>query len=204
METSPERRAGLKFKFQVSKFKEEGDLISAIKDWLPITKRNRVALGFALAALVIFVVWNLMPIYDFNATSSERRVFQVIWMHSFDFEYFRSVIASLNMDVLRVIFIRLAFMLNGLLVFTILPFWKIVHASGYLTVPLAVASAAGGLYFFSWGFYIVSYSPASVPHHGLTLFLVSKSMLLSSAALLIFKNELALRHELEVKKMMDS
>jgi hypothetical protein len=32
-------------------------LIAAIKDWLPITDRNRVALGFAFAALVMFVWW---------------------------------------------------------------------------------------------------------------------------------------------------
>ena len=34
--------------FKNSKFKEEGDLIAAMKDWLPITKRNRAALGLRL------------------------------------------------------------------------------------------------------------------------------------------------------------
>ncbi len=46
------------FKIQISRKRD--DLIAAIKDWLPITNRNRVALGFAFAALVMFLTWNFL------------------------------------------------------------------------------------------------------------------------------------------------
>jgi len=36
--------------------------------WLPLTARNRVALGLAALALVMFVMWNCLPHYDYGAT----------------------------------------------------------------------------------------------------------------------------------------
>lgn len=176
---------------------------SIISKWLPITKRNRVALGFAALALVMFVTWNLLPAYNYGESTPAGRVFQSVWPIFVDLEFYRFVMSSLDKQVLRIVFIMLAVLFQGLLVFTILPFWKVIHASRCLTVSVAVANIAGG-FFILWELFTQGYQHASIPYQSLTLLLVGLTMLMLATALFIFKNELELRYEIEVEETLNS
>ncbi len=176
----------------------------AIRDWLPITKRNRVALGFAFAALVMFVTWNLVP----YVTRGEGRVAGmaalIIWPQVFSPRTYSLAIGYLGNGYLgyyegfKIVAMMLSLILNGLIVLVIIPFWKILHASTYVRLCLAMMNLVGAcaalLFIFEFGSneYIL----------GIVFALMALSMFALSASLFIFKNELGLRHDLEVKKMM--
>ncbi len=176
----------------------------AIKDWLPITKRNRVALGFAFAALVMFVTWNFLPYYEYGAMSSNQRVLIIIWFGMVNPDNYLNAIRSTDIDGFLWIAHSTALLLNGILVMVVIPFWKMIHSSEYLKMPLAVANLVGGLMWYSNLYEIFRYkdSDYSTPYLYATYLLIALTMFTLSAALFIFKNELGLRHELEVKKMM--
>ncbi len=170
----------------------------AIRDWLPITKRNRVALGFAVAALVIFVTWNFLP----DPHRSEDIVATEIWPELFSPDKYMNVFESPDIDGFRFVASAISVILNGLLILAIVPFWGILHASNYIRIPLAVLNLVGGLMLL-W--YVgESVIKSDDPYEMLVLLLISLSMLALSVALFIFKNELGLRDDLEVKKMMEN
>jgi hypothetical protein len=177
-------------------------LIAAIKDWLPIMKRNRVALGFAFAALVMFVTWNFLPYYGaMRAHESDGLVFMMIWPEMVNPDRYLNVIRSPDIDGFIEVVARMAILLSGLLVLTIVPLWKIIHVSRLLTIPLAVANCVGGLAVL-WLLFDDNMHVNSPPYAFAALIMIAFTMLVVSTALFIFKNELGLRHELEVKKMM--
>jgi hypothetical protein len=179
----------------------------AIKNWLPITKRNRVALGFAFAALVMFVVWNCFPSYITHYASShttytfEGLVFMMIWPEMVDLGNYLSVIRSPDINGFIRVAASMALLLNGLLVLMIVPLWKMIHASKFLTIPLAVANFVGGLVVL-WILFKENLDTSPAPYEVATLLMIALTMLVLSLALFIFKNELGLRDDLEVKKMM--
>ncbi len=172
-----------------------------MKDWLPITVRNRVALGFASAALVMFVTWNLFPYYEFGAKSFDQRIVTIIWPEMVDPDSYLNVIRSPDIDGFLSVAASMATLMNGLLVLTIVPFWKMIHASKFLTLPLAVANFAGGLVVL-WILFKENLHSDPVPYQAATLSMIALTMLVLSAALFIFKNELGLRNDLKVKKRM--
>ncbi len=167
----------------------------AIKNWLPITKRNRVALGFAVLALVMFVTWNLLPYYQPGPESFKGVYMTRIWVIFVDLDFYPMIFTS------PVFFAAyMVLLLNGLVALAIVPFWKILHFSNYLRIPLAVVNFAGGSIFLS----IIFEEGVDLngPYRFTAFLLVTLTMFALSAALFIFKNELGLRHELEVKKRM--
>ena len=170
----------------------------AIRKWLPITKRNRVALAFAFAALVIFITWNFLPDPD----RSEDIVATELWPELFSPYNYTVFFESPDIDGFRSVVASISVILNGLLILAIVPFWRILHASNYIRIPLAVLNLIGGLMilWYVGESVIKSYAPYEL----LVLLLISLSMLALSVALFIFKNELGLRDDLEVKKMMGS
>jgi hypothetical protein len=182
--------------FQLSK---ESDAMSdAIKNWLPITKRNRVALGFAFVALVIFVTWNFLP----NVNSSEGIVAIELWSEVFSIYRYTDVFRNPNIEDFRIIAAFISIIFNGLVIVAIVPFWRIFHASNYIKLPIAILNLSGGLIMLS--FVIEEISDRGNLYETCIFALIALSMLALSAALFIFKNELGIRHELEVKKTMGS
>jgi hypothetical protein len=180
-------------------------MIDAIRDWLPITKRNRVALGFAVAALVMFVTWNFLPYYDYNYGSShityirDGWMFMHLWSKYFDPDFYFGMIHSTEFSGFVKLGLVISHLINSLLVFITIPFWKIIHASKYLSIPLALSNFVFGCVLLI----VLTKNQYDPPYMAMRLFLSSSAMLALSAALFIFKNELGLlRHELEVKKMM--
>ncbi len=174
-----------------------------MKDWLPITKRNRVALGFAVAALVMFVTWNFLPDYNYGESSPHGIVATELWPNVCSPDTLTNVIKSPDIDGFLELAATLALIQNGLVLLVILPFWKMLHASIYIRLPLVLVNLAGGAV-VSW--FVFADGVDLDDLHGLyeliTLCLIALSMISLGVTMLIFKNELGLRHELEVKKMM--
>lgn len=186
--------------FESSSFKEEDDLITAIKDWLPITVRNRVALGFAFAALVMFLVWNFLPNYPNGETEPDGIVAMDLWSSVFDLDNYIHVIKSPDIDGFMVIAACFSLTQSGLLVLAILPLWKILHSSLYVRLPLAVVNLAGGLLVL-WLVFEDGIEGRNIIYL-VAMVLLAFSMLSLSVAMFIFKNELGLRHEREVEGLM--
>lgn len=180
----------------------------AIKNWLPITVRNRVALGFAFASLVMFVTWNLLPNYNTVDYDGDRPIFESdglvyskLWPVIFNPEIYHSVIKSPNVGEFLVIAAFMSLLMNGLIVLSLVPFWKILHATNYLRIPVAIVHLIGGgvvLKFFFKGLF----DSEVPPFENLSTLLISVTMLMVFIAMMIFKNELTLRHDQEVKQAM--
>ncbi len=190
-------------------------MIDAIKNWLPITTRNRVALGFAFAALVMFVTWNFLPYYESRFTTTQKThyefegwVFMQVWPEMVDPDNYIQAIRSPDVEEFLSVAASVALLLNGTIVLLLVPLWMIFQASNYLRLPIAIVNLLGGLvvfkFFFDGVLEQLDESPFndSAPYQNITMFLISLTMLMVFVAMLIFKNELGIRHELEVKKTM--
>lgn len=158
--------------------------------WLPITARNRVALGLAFAALVMFVVWNCLPYYDYGgATEPNGIVAMTLWPEIvFSPDFYLMVFKEPDMEGFLVVASFMAMIQSALVTLAAMPFWKHLHASPYIRLPLAIVNllgAAATLWLLS---------EASL-NWVAPLILIALNMFTLSAALFVFKNELALREE---------
>lgn len=171
-----------------------------IREWLPITKRNRVALGFAVLALVMFVIWNLMPCYilgnfsNYPAFTREGRNFMRIWPEMINMDSFFYILKTPNFSGFLYIIASVSLLLNGLIVLILIPIWKILHASIYLRLTLALMNLLGGVVMMKFFFDIDDHAFVSA-NEKITLLLISFTMLTVFVSMMIFKNELQLRHE---------
>ena len=173
-----------------------------IREWLPITIRNRMALGFAFAALVMFVVWNLMPYYPMVDEPSEGLVLTGFWPRFFDMDYYVISFRSPDVEDFMELAAIMALFLNALVVLVLVPFWKFLHASRFLTIPVAVVNLLGGSLIL-WFTYDMGVEHA--PKYSLLVMsLIACTMYFLGLAMLIFKNELGLRHEREVGETLNS
>jgi hypothetical protein len=176
-------------------------LIAAIKDWLPITVRNRVALGFAGLALVMFVTWNFLSYNNRDEGWVAGMAAMKIWPPVFSPSSYVVVVGFLGYyDGFKIVAMMVSLILSGLTVLVILPFWKILHASTYVRLCLAIMNLAGACATLLFAFESITWSVSYLP--GMIFVLMALSMLALSASFFIFKNEIGLRHEREVKKMM--
>lgn len=181
-----------------------------MKDWLPITVRNCLALGFAMLALVMFVTWNFLPFYqeDFSTGLSAPKptyqglVLMQVWPEMVDPDNYILVFKSPDVDGFLSVAASVALIMNGLIVLTLVPLWKILHASIYLRLPIALVNLLGGAVVLKYSIESLIKEHNDAPFQNLTLFLIALTMLTVFLSMLIFKNELELRHELEVKKIM--
>ncbi len=165
----------------------------SLKEWLPITTRNRVALGLAALSLVMFVVWNFLPNYEYGATEPEGIFASHIWLFVFSPDHYIRVFKSPDIDGFLVIAANMALIQCGLVTFAVLPLWKLLHASAFVRLPLAFVNLIGGA-IVVW--FVIQYDPDdAVPYVFAILSLITLNMFALSAALFVFKNELALREE---------
>lgn len=159
--------------------------------WLPITRRNRVALCLAAVSLVMFVVWNSLPYYEAEGEPSIGIVASVAWPEFFDPHNYLDVIRSPDIDGLLSATASFGLILGGLVMLMAVPFWQILHASNYIRIPLAVLNLLGGAVITWHLFDSVIDDPA--PHWFITVLLMALSLFSISAAFFLFKNELPLR-----------
>lgn len=119
--------------------------MSWLKEWLPITKRNRVALGFAGASLLTFLAWNFLPLEYGEILGSPACTFvwPVIFSSLIDYK------AYPNMDMEDLVAMAAYFVMLGYGVLSLLmvPLWEILHASKFTSIPLAIIGMLGGLVF---------------------------------------------------------
>lgn len=74
----------------------------------------------------------------------------------------------------------MALLLNGLVVLAIVPFWKILHSSNYLRMPLAVVNFTGGSGVFC--FIFKEEFDFNAPYNTATILLIALMMFALSAA----------------------
>lgn len=171
-----------------------------LKNWLPITKWNRVAVGFIFMGLVMLVTWNFIPVYEVYDSHPQGLALEVIWGEVFSLDFYLDAFKSPSIDDFISICACMALIQNAVVLLVGLPFWKIFHASNYLKVPLALVNLVGGLIVLK--FFFESFMDNETFSTQVILLLIAMSMLAVFLAMLIFKNELELRHDLEVKKTM--
>jgi hypothetical protein len=174
-----------------------------IKNWLPLTKRNRVALGFAFAAMVMFVVWNLLPLRDSMIGYPTASFF--LWPKVFSPNSYIHLVKSTSTGIFLGLASNLSLLLNGLIVLAIIPFWRVFHVSGYIRVPLAVVNLTGSLINFRYAFFNYPQKADRSIDWGnswfIVVILIGLSMLTLSVALFLFKNEQGLRSDHERREM---
>lgn len=165
--------------------------MKGFKEWLPITARNRVALGLAALALVMFVVWNCLPYYESEGEPSVGVAATVAWPEFFSPDNYMDVIRSPDIEGILSAAACMGVILGGLVVLLIVPLWQILHAALYVRLPLALMNLLGGAT-VSWHLFENAYH-SSTPYWFVTLLLMSLSLFFISAAFFTFKNELVLR-----------
>jgi hypothetical protein len=164
-------------------------------EWLPITRRNRVALLLAFAALVMFVVWNCLPNCEFAGdTEPDGIVATSLWPEEIlsPVLYVQTFKAP-DMDGFLAVAACMSLILNALVTLALIPFWKMLHASSFVRLPLAFVNLLGGAVIV-WHL-VANASEEPQPYWYAILLLMAAGMFALSAALFVFKNELALREE---------
>lgn len=161
--------------------------------WLPITARNRLALSLASLSLVVFVTWNCLPHYRYpGATEPDGIVASILWPEIVRPDLYIMVFKNPNIKGFLSIAAYMALIQNALVMLAAVPFWKLLHASFYIRLPLAIVNLLGGtviLWFTQNGYGNTS------PYWLTMMTLIALGMFALSAALFVFKNELALREE---------
>jgi hypothetical protein len=168
------------------------------REWLPITGRNRVALCLAALALLLFVVWNCLPNYHYKDTKPHGIVATSLWPAVIKPSHYITVFKSPNIQSCLAIAAWMALIPNAFVTLAAVPFWKLLHASSYIRLPLACVN------FFDctvWLLLFFRYGHDDLHPKLVFIFsLKTLSMFTLSAALFVFKNELAQREE---KKLRD-
>jgi hypothetical protein len=162
-----------------------------VSGWLPITMRNRVALGFAAAALPLFVLWNCLPHYKYEygfVTEREGSIAMALWPDIFSPDLYLMVRKDPDFQTFLLLAAFMALIQSALVTLAAMPFWKHLHASPYIRLPLAIVNLLGGA---ATLWLIIDASR----HWVAPLILMALNMFALSAALFTFKNELALREE---------
>jgi len=162
--------------------------------WLPITARNRVALCLAVLALVMFVVWNCLPNYEYGDTEPDGILAKSRWLEAILLpDIYLMVFKNPDIEGFLAIAAFMALILNALVTLVAVPFWKLLHASPYIRLPLTLGNLLGG-YVIIWHLFDNGMDDPK-PYWVAALLLMSAGMFTLSAALFVFKNELALREE---------
>jgi hypothetical protein len=165
----------------------------SIKDWLPIRIQNRVALLLAFAGLVMFVVWNCLPVYHSHGEPPVGIAATVAWKEVFSPDSYLPTLRSPDVEGFLEIAAYLALMQSGVVTLAAVPLWKLLHASPFVRLPLAAVNLFGGAVVL-WHLYDYGWDDPP-PYSVALLLLIALSMLAISAALFTFRNELALRSE---------
>ena len=174
------------------------------KEWLPITRRNRLALGLAAIALVMLVTWNCMPWYEKPSFKEPVWVRTgiaglKIWPEVFSLENYSVITGKVTLFGFLYLICCASLILNAISVILSFLFWKVISGASFVRIPLAVANAIGAVGIVCFWFGGLGFN--SGPFRIQTAGLIALEMLLISSALFVFKNELALRSERKTSLM---
>lgn len=109
------------------------------RSFIPTTSRNRWAWGFAWASLAMFLLWNLMPDYEYTSVTKEGQdewiaeglVMFDIWP-SIVKDTLRSFRSTPDFDDMLAMMATLALIFMGMLQFVLAPLWRIISSSRLL------------------------------------------------------------------------
>lgn len=165
----------------------------SLKEWLPITGRNRIALCLAGLSLVMFVAWNCFPIVDTREGAPTGIFASFLWREVLSPETYIEVVRSPNFNEFLNLATCIALILTGLVVLLAVPLWQALQASNYIRLPIALLNLSGGSVFV-WHFSETSRNDSGTSWP-VILTLMAVGMFGQAAAFFTFKNELALRDE---------
>jgi hypothetical protein len=169
-----------------------------LKEWLPITKRNRVALVLAAFSLIVFVTWNCIPVPDYIDGPVDRIFAVEFWPGILSFYFYVYLFKSPDPWNLMAVAARFAIYITTVMSLLTVPFWRLFHASPVLRMLIAIACLLGGLVVI-FGMLSGKFGYGSLSKN-VALALISVNMFSVSAALFTFKNELALRSERAISR----
>ncbi|MGJ8642665.1 MAG: hypothetical protein ACSHX9_04590 [Luteolibacter sp.] len=157
----------------------------SLKEWLPVTPRNRVALVFAGFSLVVFVIWNCVPVSDPWGVSPERMFCKSFWPLVFSVDPYLYSFKNPEFESFMALAAIISIAISSVTTILIIPFWRFCHAASGITLTVAISSLLGGLILL-----IFLLDAGGSDSSSVALALIAVNMLLTSAALLIFENEL--------------
>jgi len=102
------------------------------RSFIPVTKRNRWAWGFAWASLAVFLLWNLMPYYDYDyperAWIKKGLVMMQVWPNIIN-SLSHTLRSTPNFGNMLGIVMCLGLIFLGTIQFLLVPLWRIISMS---------------------------------------------------------------------------
>lgn len=168
----------------------------SFREWLPITRRNRVALAFAFLGLLCAIGWNFLPWYYWSYSYrgvewvTDGNANSAIWPLVFSMNSYQQMDFS-NVKLYAILkpLGCMSLLLNALTVLAAFFLWEMMHQTRHLRIWLAVANAVGGVAVFLLRFG----EPLGHSTQSLVAVVIALGMFSTAAALLVFRNELPLR-----------
>jgi hypothetical protein len=166
------------------------------KSWIPRTKRNRWAWGFAWVSLALFLTWNFVPNYELEYEEKSDQgtwvkdglIFMRIWPSVID-GLSSSWQSAADFDEAVSIMASLALIFMGLAQFLLAPLWSVISASRLLRWIPASLCLLGFLaiaYFITDGLLPLSQED----QFGLLMLsLIAFNFLITTIALVLYHNE---------------
>jgi hypothetical protein len=161
-----------------------------LREWLPDTPRNRVALLLALASLVMFCIWNFMPHYNMRGHPQDGIVAMHLWPEVLSPDSYINAMRSKDPEDILGVIASLTVILTALICVLTIPLWRVIHASAFLRLPPAIMTLIGGLV-IGWFLIDALMVDANSTHEMMyiALLLISLNMLATSAALFLMRHE---------------
>lgn len=166
--------------------------------WLPITTRNRVALGFAFLGLLCAVTWNFLPWYIWSYSSAglewipNGRAGAMVWPYVFSPDTYRlSGSTGFNLNASLAVVASVSLVMHTMSALLACFLWEVIHQTGPLKGWLGIANGVGGsaLILFRFNGFFGHTS------HTLTMVVITLGMFSTAAAFFIFENEMIMRRQ---------
>ena len=155
------------------------------KEWLPITPRNRLALVFAGFSLVVFVIWNCVPVSDPWGVLPNKMFGINFWVIVFSIDPYLYTFKNPSIESFMGVAAVISIVVSSVTTILIIPFWRFCHAATGISLTVAISTLLGGILLL-----ILLIDGGGSGSSAVAAALIAVNMLLTSAALFIFDNEL--------------
>jgi hypothetical protein len=155
------------------------------QEWRPQTRRNKIALGFALFSFLLMIGWNLAPMYNgpFGLQTYQGIVAVNVWPGIYD-DTMQSL-TDYDIDNMPGLIAGFCLVLLIFLQLTITPLWRIFSQSKLLRYIPAVICLIG----FGICAYYCLPNNYDTWHEIYPLYLITINLLTTSIALILLKYE---------------
>jgi hypothetical protein len=164
----------------------------ASPSFIPQTTRNRWAWGFAWASLLLMLVWNFMPYYEYeypsNGWKQDGIVITQIWP-SIAQSLYQSLTHPLDADEVLSIIASMAVILMAMIQFLLAPLWRVFSASRLLRLIPAGMCVLGMLAIVYFIFHDLMPVQENNDRDAVMLSLISLNLLMTAVALILYGPE---------------